>query len=46
VIDARSSRPPVKEDDVEHEKRRTSAEKHKTVQDTERKKEKRKNLER
>jgi hypothetical protein len=46
VIDARSSWPPVKEDDVEREKRRASTEKHKTVQDAKKKKEKRKNLER
>ena len=46
VIDAWSSKPPVKEDDVEHEKRCASAEKHKFVQDVVRKKEKRKNLER
>ena len=39
-------KPPVKEDDVEREKRRTSAKKHKSMQDVERKKEKRKNLER
>ena len=35
----------VKEDDAECEKRRTSTEKHKSVKDTEKKKEKRKNLE-
>jgi hypothetical protein len=35
----------VKEDDAECEKRRTSTEKHKFVKDTEKKKEKRKNLE-
>jgi hypothetical protein len=46
VIDARSSKPPVREDNVECEKRRTSTEKHKSVQDVERKKEMRKNLER
>ena len=46
AIDARSSKPLVKEDDVEHEKRRASAEKHKSMQDIEKKKEKRKNLER
>ena len=46
AIDARSSKPPVKEDDVERKKRRASAEKHKSMQDTEKKKEKRKNLER
>jgi len=45
AIDARSSKPLVKEDDVEREKRRASAEKHKFVQDAEKKKEKRKNLE-
>jgi len=46
VIDARSSRAPVKKDDVEHEKRRASTEKHKTAQDAERRKETSKNLER
>ena len=35
----------MKEDDVEREKRHTSTEKHKSWQDAERKKEKRKNLE-
>ncbi|XP_021315163.1 caldesmon-like [Sorghum bicolor] len=45
TIDARSSKPLVKEDDVEHEKRHASTEKHKSAKDAE-KKEKRKNLER
>jgi hypothetical protein len=40
TIDARSLKPPVKEDEVDREKRLTSAKKHKTVQDTEKKKEK------
>ena len=46
VIDARFSRPLVKEDDAEREKRRVSVEKQKSVKDTEEKKKKRKNLER
>ena len=45
-IDARSSRPPVKEDGVDRERRRESAEKQKSVKDLEKKKEKKKNLER
>jgi len=45
-IDAQSSRPPVKEDDVDLERRRESAEKQKSVKDLEKKKEKKKNLER
>jgi hypothetical protein len=45
-IDARSSKPPGKEDDADREKRRASAEKQKSVKDAERKKEKKKNLER
>ena len=36
----------MKEDDVEHEKRRASAEKHKSMEDTEKKKERKNNLER
>ena len=36
----------VKEDDVEREKRRASAEKHKSMEDTEKKKERKNNLER
>ena len=36
----------MKDDDVEHEKRRASAEKHNSMQEAERKKEKKKNLER
>ena len=46
AIDNRSSKPPVKEDDAEREKRRAFAEKHKFVQNAKKKKEKRKNLER
>ena len=46
MIDARSLKPPVKEDDAEREKRRASAEQPKSVQDAEWKEEKRKNLER
>ena len=46
AIDKRSSKPPVKEDDAEREKRRAFAEKHKFVQNAKKKKEKRKNLER
>ena len=45
TINAQSSRPPVKEDDVDREKRCASAEKQKSVKDAE-KKEKEKNLER
>ena len=45
TIDARSSKPPVKEDNAEREKRRASVEKHKSIKDAE-KKEKKKNLER
>jgi hypothetical protein len=44
VIDARSSWPLVKEDDADREKRRTSAEKHKTALDAEKEKEKKKNI--
>ena len=44
-IDARSSKPPVKEDEVDHDKRRESAEKQKSTKDFEKKKEKKKNLE-
>jgi hypothetical protein len=36
----------VKEDDSKREKRRASTEKHKSIKDVEKKKEKRKNLER
>ncbi|XP_021309111.1 uncharacterized protein DDB_G0284459-like [Sorghum bicolor] len=43
-IDARSSKLPVKEDDVDRDKRRESAEKLKSVKDLEKKKEKKKNL--
>ena len=45
-IDAQSSRPPVKDDDVDLERRRESAEKQKSAKDLEKKKEKKKNLER
>lgn len=44
MIDARSSWPLVKEDDADREKRRTSAEKHKTALDAEKEKEKKKNI--
>jgi len=43
-IDARSSKPPVKEDDVDRDKRRESAEKSKSAKDMEKKKEKKKYL--
>jgi len=43
-IDARSSKPPVKEDDVDRDKRRESAEKLKSTKDMEKKEEKKKNL--
>ena len=36
----------MKEDEVDHEKRRTSTEKHKTTLDAEKKKEKKKNIKR
>jgi len=45
-IDARSSRPLVKEDDVDRERRHEFAEKQKSTKDLEKKKEKKKNLER
>jgi len=45
-IDARSSKPPVKEDEVNRDKRRESTEKQKSAKDLEKKKEKKKNLER
>ena len=44
MIDATSSKPPVKEDDVEREKRCTTAEKHKSMQEAERKNDKMMNL--
>ena len=44
-IDARSSKPPVKEDEVDRDKRRESAEKQKSAKDLEKKKERKKNLE-
>jgi len=43
-IGARSSKPPVKEDDVDRDKRRESVEKLKSAKDSEKKKEKKKNL--
>ncbi|XP_021321279.1 TRAF3-interacting protein 1-like [Sorghum bicolor] len=45
-FDDRSSRPPVKEDDIDRDRRRESAEKQKSAKDLEKKKEKKKNLER
>ena len=45
-VDARSSRPLVKEDDVDRDKRRESMEKQKSEKDLEKRKEKKKNLER
>ena len=45
-IDARSSRPPVKEDNIDQDKRRECTEKQKSAKDLEKKKEKKKNLER
>ena len=45
-IDVRSSRPPVKEDEVDRDKRRESTEKQKSAMDLKKKKEKKKNLER
>jgi len=45
-IDVQSSRPPVKEDEVDRNKRRQSAEKQKSTKDSEKKKEKTKNLDR
>jgi len=45
-IDVRSSRPLVKEDELDRDKRRESAEKQKSVLDLKKKKEKKKNLER
>jgi len=44
LIDARSSKPPVKEDDVDRNKRHESAEKLKSAKDLENKGEKKKNL--
>ncbi|XP_021319233.1 UPF0329 protein ECU05_1680/ECU11_0050-like [Sorghum bicolor] len=44
-IDARSSKPLVKEDDMDRDKRRESIEKLKSAKDLEKKKEKKKNLE-
>jgi len=45
-IDVRSSSTPVKEDEVDRDKRRQSAEKQKSAKDSEKKKEKKKNLDR
>jgi len=45
-IDVQSSRPPVKEDDVDRDKRRQSAEKQKSVKDSKKKEEKKRNLDR
>ena len=45
-IDAQSSRPPVKEDDVDRDRRRESAEKQNSTKDLEKMKEKKKNLDR
>ena len=45
-IDVRSSRPPVKEDEVDRDARRQSAEKQKSVKDSVKKGEKKKNLDR
>jgi hypothetical protein len=44
VINARPSKPLVKEDEADREKRCSSVEKHKTVLDAEKKKEKKKNI--
>jgi hypothetical protein len=46
LIDALSSRPPVKEDDVDRERRRESAKNQKSAKDLEKKKEKKNNVER
>ena len=45
-IDVRSSRPPVKEDEVDRDKRPQSAEKQKSTKDSEKKEKKKKNLDR
>ena len=45
-IDVRSSRPPVKEDEVDRNRRRQSAEKLKSAKDSAKKGEKKKNLDR
>jgi hypothetical protein len=45
-IDVWSSRPLVKEDEVDRDKQRQSAEKQKSAKDSEKKKEKKKNLDR
>jgi len=46
LIDVRSSRPPVKEDGVDRDKRRQSTEKQKFAKDSEKKEKKKKNLDR
>ena len=43
-IDVRSSRPPVREDEVDRDARRRSAEKSKSAKDSKKKGEKKKNL--
>ena len=45
-IDVRSLRPPVKEDEVDRDKRRQSAKKQKAAKDSEKKESKKKNLDR
>jgi len=45
-IDVRSSRPPVREDEVDRDKRRQSVEKQKSTKDSEKKGKKKKNLDR
>jgi len=45
IVNARSSKPPVKEDEVDRDKRRESTEKQKSAKDLKKKKEKKKNLE-
>jgi len=45
-IDVQSSRPPVKEDEIDRDKQRQSAEKQKSVKDSKMKEEKKKNLDR
>ncbi|XP_021319220.1 uncharacterized protein LOC110436446 [Sorghum bicolor] len=46
LIDARSSRPPIKQDEVDRDRRRQSAEKQKSTVDLKKKKEKKRNLDR
>lgn len=43
-IDVRSSKPPVRDDEIEHEVRRLSAQKHKKELDAENKQKKKKNI--